>query len=189
MRGICKLAVLLGLVGLGMQGTPAQDVAETAAMTSHSTIAAQSAKAPSLRTPNSLDQGQSTSNTSMAAHNATAPSGTTASRATQTPSAFLVARTGPPPEEVNRKDFEDNAGAKAGKLLLRSVPSGAEIFINDLLVGRTPLLMVIAPGKYTIDMRGPRQESGRSTVGIMPKETQTVLIKLNERYPARVLAR
>ena len=67
--------------------------------------------------------------------------------------------------------------------------SGAEIFIDDLLVGRSPLLIVIAPGKYTIDMRGPRQESGRSTVGVMPSETQTVVINLNEKYPTSVTIR
>jgi hypothetical protein len=89
-------------------------------------------------------------------------------------------------DEKNRQDFADNAGEKAGKLLLRSVPSGAEIFINDLFVGRTPQLMVIAPGKYNIDMRGPRQESEHSTVGVMPKETQTVLVRLNQKYPASV---
>jgi hypothetical protein len=79
-------------------------------------------------------------------------------------------------DEKNRQDFADNAGEKAGKLLLRSVPSGAEIFINDLFVGRTPQLMVIAPG----------QESEHSTVGVMPKETQTVLVRLNQKYPASV---
>jgi hypothetical protein len=100
-----------------------------------------------------------------------------------------MARTGPSPEEVNRKGFEDNAGQTAGKLLLRSVPSGADIFVNDLLVGHTPLLMVIAPGKYEIEMRGPRQESGHSTAGVMPKETETVVINLNQRYPAKISTR
>src|SRR5215472_7901638 len=49
-------------------------------------------------------------------------------------SAHLPVRTGPPPDEVNRKQFEQNAGPRAGKLLFRSAPSGADIFLNDLLV-------------------------------------------------------
>ena len=97
--------------------------------------------------------------------------------------------TGPSPEEVNRKSFEDRAGEAAGKLLLRSVPNGAEVFVNDLLVGRTPLLMIMAPGKYEIDMRGPRQESGHRTAGVMPKETETIAINLSQRYPAKISTR
>jgi len=82
--------------------------------------------------------------------------------------------------------FEEKAGEDAGKLLLRSTPSGAEIFIDDQRVGRTPLLMIISPGKYKIDMLGLRQESGHVTVGVAPKETQTVLINLNPRYPTKI---
>lgn len=159
MRGICKTLALLGLLGLGAYNVQAQATAEAGMMDSYSGVAAQSAKPPSL---------------------------IMASSAPPSKSPHLMARTGPPLDEVNRRDFEDNAGEKAAKLLLRSVPSGAEIFINDLLVGRTPLLMVIAPGKYKIEMRGPRQELGHSTVGVMPKETQTVVINLNQRYPTSI---
>ena len=162
MRSICKAAVLLVLFGQGAHRASAQDLAESAALTSHTTMATRSAKPPSF---------------------------TTASPVNQKTSPHIVAQTGPPVEETNRKTLQDNAGEKAGKLLLRSVPSGAEIFINDLLVGRSPLLVIMAPGKYTIDMRGPRQESGRSTVGVLPKETQTVVINLNEKYPTSVTIR
>jgi hypothetical protein len=162
MRRICKIAVLVALLGLGSYTSRAQDIAESAALTSHS---------------------------SMAAHSAKVPSRTIATPEKQSPSAHLMARTGPSPEEANRKVFEDSAGERAGKLLLRSVPSGADVFVNDLLVGRTPLLMVIAPGKYEIDMRGPRQESGHSTAGVMPKETETIVINLNQRYPAKISTR
>ncbi|MBZ5501967.1 MAG: PEGA domain-containing protein [Acidobacteriia bacterium] len=162
MRGTFQTAVLLGLLGLCAHGAQAQAVAETAVVTSGSSMAANSATTPPLML---------------------------ASPAKPSPSPHLMTRTGPPREEVNRKDFEENAGEKAGKLLLRSVPSGAEIFVNDLLVGKTPLLMVLAPGKYKIDMRGPRQESGHRTVGVMPKETETVVIDLNQRYPASISIR
>jgi hypothetical protein len=46
--------------------------------------------------------------------------------------------------------------------------------------------MVVAPGRYKIDLRGPREESGHQTVGVMPKETETVVINLNQRYPGVV---
>jgi hypothetical protein len=103
-------------------------------------------------------------------------------------SAFITARKGPPPEEVNRKELEENAGPNGGKLLLRSVPGGADIFINGRLVGQTPMLIVIAPGKYKIDMRGARQESGTKTIGLPPRDTQTVVIDLKQRYPSQVRA-
>ncbi|HTU34001.1 MAG TPA: PEGA domain-containing protein [Candidatus Acidoferrum sp.] len=101
-------------------------------------------------------------------------------------SEFMTARKGPPPDEVNRKELEDNAGPDGARLLLRSVPSGADIFINGRLVGQTPMLLVVAPGNYKIDMRGSRQEFGTKTVGLLAKDTQNVVISLNQRYPSQI---
>jgi hypothetical protein len=117
------------------------------------------------------------------------PSSTAPSSAKQSASPHLVATDGPPPDVANRKEFEDNAGEKAGKLLLRSVPTGADVFVNDLLVGQTPLLIVIAPGAYKVEMRGGRDESGRATAGVMPKQTSTVAIELKQRYPSSISLR
>ncbi len=133
-----------------------------------------------------IAEAAGTTSSSAGVHTVKPPTFNMAVPASQSSSPHLLLRTGPPPDEVNRKDFEDNAGDKAGKMLLRSVPAGAEIFINDRFVGRTPLLMVIAPGKYMIEMRGARQESGRQTVGVMPKETQNVVINLHEQYPSSI---
>jgi hypothetical protein len=138
----------------------AQSLAKSGMMTSNSAIRSQSAKPASVVTPSPAKQ--------------------------QIPSPHLAARSGPPSEDVNRQSFEDKAGQNGGKLLLRSTPNGAEIFIDDLPVGRTPLLMIITPGKYKIDMRGPRQESGHSTIGVAPNETQTVVLNLNPRYPTSI---
>jgi PEGA domain-containing protein len=154
-----KNGLLMSVLLLGAHYAQAQTMTESAVISSNSSIAAQGAKAPSLPTPNPAKQSSS---------------------------PHLVARNGPPPQEINRKEFEDNAGEKGGKLLLRSVPSGADIFIDGLIVGRTPLLMIIAPGKYKIDMRGSRDDWGHASVGLMPKETQTVVINLSERYPTGV---
>ena len=101
----------------------------------------------------------------------------------------LPERTGPPVEDKNRQDFEKKAGEQAGKLLLRSEPADSEIYINGLYVGHTPLLMVVAPGKYNVEMRGPRHETDHRMVGVMPKETQTVLLKLNTEYPGSISVR
>ena len=107
----------------------------------------------------------------------------------QTPSPHMLERSGPPPDEVNRKEFEDNAGVNAGKLFLRSVPTGADVFVDGLLVGKAPLLIVIAPGPYKIEMRGSRDDSGHANVGVMPKETRAVTIELKQRYPSSISLR
>ena len=176
MRGIYKIALTVVAVTLISWSAKAQDIAETATVTSHTAAVGSAIKLPPLVLPDPAKNGSNS------------PTSTLASPANGS-SPHLVARTGPPPDEVNRKDFEDNAGEKAGKLLLRSVPTGADIFVNDRLVGRTPLLMVVAPGKYKIDMRGPREGFGHSTVGVMPKETETVVINLSQRYPISVSSR
>lgn len=162
MGAIYKALAIVGLLTVCAQNSRAQDLAEAAAAKSNSAIISQSSKAIAS---------------------------TLASPAKQSSSPHLLERTGPSPSEINRRNFEDNAGENASKLLLRSVPSGAEIFVNDLLVGQTPLLMIIAPGKYDVAMRGPRDESGRTTIGVLPKETQNVLINLKQRYPASISTR
>lgn len=162
MTKVWNIGLALCLAVLGVYWAKAQDMAESAALSSQSARAAQGAKAPSVATPGPGKQGAS---------------------------PHLFAQDGPPPDEQNRKEFEQNAGEKAGKLLLRSAPNGADVFINHRIVGRTPLLLIIEPGKYEIDMRGPRGESGHAVVGLMPKETQTVAINLTQRYPSAVSIR
>jgi hypothetical protein len=172
MPEIWKNVLLLGVLVVGVHRAQAQTTAESAVTASSSRMAAQAAKAPTF--PSASPPKQS----------APPPSS-----AKQTASPHLLQRNGPPPDEVNRKEFEDNAGEKGGKLSLRSVPSGADIFINDLLVGRTPLLMDIAPGPYKIEMRGARDDSGHANVGVMPKATQTLEIDLKQRYPSSISIR
>jgi PEGA domain len=122
-------------------------------------------------------------------YSATGPERTPAQQiADRNNSAYMIAPKGPPPQEVNRKDLEDNAGPNAGKLLLRSVPDGADIFINGRVVGQTPMLLIVAPGKYKIDMRGPREGFGSKTIGLIAKDTQTVVVDLKQRYPSQVRA-
>jgi PEGA domain len=179
---ICTTAILLALFGLTAGRTSAQATTEASTMVSSSALSAQAADDTSLEAPIASDFG--TFNIDILAD---PPRHSTESKGGAGPN--LIAPVGPPPDVANRKQFEENAGRQGGKLLLRSVPSGAEIFINHLFVGHTPLLMFIAPGKYDIDMRGSREDSGHRTVGVVPKETQSVVIDLNQRYPSSVSIR
>lgn len=168
MAGACKIMFLAVLLAACASAGLAQDT-ESAVITPRAGVGA---KVENSRTYSVVDSGR-------------------ASRAEAVPgksAAFMIARKGPPPEEVNRKKLEENAGPNGGKLLLRSVPSGADVFVNGRLIGQTPMLVVVAPGRYKIEMRGPRQESGMETVGLIPKATQTVVIQLKQRYPSQVQA-
>jgi hypothetical protein len=139
-----------------------QAAAEAAAATSSSGVAASGAKSASIRDINPQQQGSS---------------------------PHLLARQGPPPDETNRKALEESAGRDPAKLLMRSTPAGAQIFVNGRLVGRAPLLLILAPGKYKVEMRGQRQDYGERTVGLLPNETQNVALTLSPLYPIRVSTR
>jgi hypothetical protein len=98
----------------------------------------------------------------------------------------LIASAGPPAEDTNRKTLEAHAGKDASKLLLRATPVEAQIWVDGKIVGKTPLLLVLAPGKYQVEMRGARGQTGKSSVALLPRETRELAIKLDALYPARV---
>jgi PEGA domain len=97
-------------------------------------------------------------------------------------------KTPPPPEVVNRKALEQRAGKSPCKLLLRSTPSAAQVYVDGAFVGESPLLLIVAPGKYQIEMRGRRLEFGERAVDLLPRETREVALSLTSRYPTRVTA-
>jgi hypothetical protein len=101
-------------------------------------------------------------------------------------SQHLVIPTGPPPEVVNRKALEQSAGEDASKLLLRSTPSTAQVWVGGAFVGNTPLLLIVAPGKYEVEVRGQRLESAKQTVALLPRETREVTFKMAVLYPTTV---
>jgi hypothetical protein len=105
---------------------------------------------------------------------------------TETGSPHLIAHDGPPAEEANRKALEEQAGSDAAKLLMRSSPSGAQIYVNGAFVGHAPLLLMLAPGKYKVEMRDERDDTAQRTLGLLANDTQEVTLKLTERYPARI---
>jgi hypothetical protein len=101
-------------------------------------------------------------------------------------SPHLIASDAPPAQETNVREFQAKAGKDAGKVLLRATPAASQIWVNGKIVGKTPLLLVLAPGKYEVEMRGPRGETGKSTIDLLPRETREVQLKLQSLYPARV---
>jgi hypothetical protein len=98
----------------------------------------------------------------------------------------VAAPSGLPPEVLNRQALEQHAGKNACKLLLRSTPSAAQVYVDGAFVGQSPLLLIVSPGKYQIEMRGRRLESGERAVDLLPRETREVALSLTSRYPTRV---
>jgi hypothetical protein len=92
-----------------------------------------------------------------------------------------------PSQEENRRNLEAKSGKNAGKLMIRSSPGEAQIWIDGKPVGKTPLLLIIASGKYEIELRGPRGETAQTEVALFPKETRELNIRLELRYPTRVM--
>jgi len=108
--------------------------------------------------------------------------------ASSSSSPHLIASSGPPPEDTNRKTLEAKAGKDASKLLLRASPVEAQIWIDGRIVGKTPMLLVLAPGKYQIEMRGARGQNGKRSIDLLPHETRELAVKLDQLYPGRVTA-
>lgn len=185
-------SLALGFMFLTTLPAWAQDSAEAAAVNSSSAVAASAAAKVSpakLLDQAAAEAGAATSSSSIAASGAKAAPIPDVNPQQQGSSPHLLARQGPPPDETNRKAFEESAGKDAGKLLMRSTPTGAQVFVNGRLVGRAPLLLILAPGKYKIEMRGQRREYGERTVGLLPNATQDVALTLSPLYPTRVSTR
>jgi hypothetical protein len=92
-------------------------------------------------------------------------------------------------EATNRKALEARAGKDGAKLMLRSEPGKASVRIDGKPVGKTPLLLVVAPGVYKVEMEGLSTEVSRQQVDLLPKETREVVLALESRYPSHVQLR
>jgi hypothetical protein len=101
-------------------------------------------------------------------------------------SPHLQASAGPSPQVVNRRALEEHAGRDASKLLIRSTPPSSQVWIDDKFVGNTPMLLVLAPGKYRVSFRGPRMETGEQPVDLLPRETRDLALSLSAHYPTKV---
>ena len=140
-----------------------QAAVEAAGATSVSATAGSTAKAPSF------------------------PSDTTAGDKNKSP--HLLAPTVQRPEVANRQSLEQNAGKHPGKLLVRCIPSGAQVWVNGMFVGQAPLLLIVAPGKYQVELRGQRMEHATHAVDLLPDEARTVSLTLSTRYPTHASVR
>ena len=126
----------------------------------------------------------SVTNTVAAAGEAPAPASKSPEDAqTQDPAALQASLLA----EANRKVLEQQAGPDAARLELRSVPGHAAIYVDGMLVGMAPQLLTLSPGKHKVEMRGQREDTAERLVGILPKETQQVTLKLEVRYPASIV--
>jgi hypothetical protein len=103
--------------------------------------------------------------------------------------SHLAAPSGPPADAANRQALEQRAGQNPCKLLIRSVPTAAQVWIDGNFVGNSPMLLVLAPGKYRLELRGQRMEYASQVVDLLPKETREVALKLAVRYPTRASVR
>jgi hypothetical protein len=163
---ILPIASLLLPLSLGIFVSPsarAQAAAEAAGASSVSATMASQAKPPAFATTPAADKPEK--------------------------QAHLPLPSGPPPEVVNRRNLEQHAGRDAAKLLLRSDPTGSQVWINSAFVGSTPMVLVLAPGKYSLELRGPRQEFAARTVDLLPRETREVAPILTAHYPTKVIIR
>jgi hypothetical protein len=123
---------------------------------------------------------------SVSAGSSKSTTSSSSNRSRPAKSAYVAAPSGPPADETNRKSLEANAGPDAGKLMMHSVPTGAQIFINGLYVGHAPLLLLLAPAKYKVEMRGQRQEVGQRTILLEAHETHEIVVTLAPKYPGKV---
>lgn len=114
------------------------------------------------------------------------PGNAASSAAGKATSTYLIVPSGPPADVVNRETLAKNAGKDAAKMLLRSAPSDARVWVNGAFVGTTPLLLIVPPGKYHVKMADDRLDSKEQDLGVLPRETREFLLRLAVRYPASV---
>ncbi len=88
---------------------------------------------------------------------------------------------------ANRKALEDHAGKNAAKLMLRSTPTDAAVKIDGRLVGKTPILLVLAPGQYDVALYGKRMDHAEQKIDLLPKETREFVLPLKQLYPTEVM--
>ena len=86
----------------------------------------------------------------------------------------------------NRKALENHAGKNAAKLMLRSTPTHADVKIDGKPVGKTPILLVVAPGQYDVAMNGQRMDHADQKIDLLPNETREFLLPLKQLYPTSV---
>jgi PEGA domain len=137
-------------------------------------------------TQSAAEYGSVTSKSTATAAGAKLSKPDMAPPAGQSQSAHLPIRTGESVAAANVRALQERAGPDATKLSLRSVPDRAQVWVNERFVGATPLDLMLAPGRYRLEMRGAGLERGRQEVEVLPKQSRVVVLSLTPRYPKKV---
>ncbi|WP_243031034.1 PEGA domain-containing protein [Thermus altitudinis] len=68
---------------------------------------------------------------------------------------------------------------RQGTLVISSTPSGAEVYVEGALRGRTPLSLSLPEGRYQVELRLAGYETYRATVQVRRGETTRLDVRLN----------
>lgn len=68
---------------------------------------------------------------------------------------------------------------RQGTLVISSTPSGAEVYVEGALRGRTPLSLSLPEGRYGVELRLAGYETYRATVQVRRGETTRLDVRLN----------
>ncbi len=68
---------------------------------------------------------------------------------------------------------------RQGTLVISSTPSGAEVYVEGALRGRTPLSLNLPEGRYGVELRLAGYETYRATVQVRRGETTRLDVRLN----------
>ena len=104
-------------------------------------------------------------------------------------SVHMPVRTGESVAGANCRTLQQRAGPDGAKVALRSVPDHAQVWIDGLFVGATPLDLTLAPGRHLVEMRDATSEMVRQQIELQPKQSREVLSTLKPRYPDKVSLR
>lgn len=145
---------------------------------------------PSASTPSSTTQGQTASGAASgaAAPSATAPS--TAAPSTSPTAARSGAATPPAARQPGRSEQTGAASARqndAGKLVVRTTPSGANVTIDGKDAGLTPVTATLQPGFHTVRLSHQGYVTAQRRVRITSQPAQPIDLELVAR-PAREVA-
>lgn len=104
-------------------------------------------------------------------------------------SAHMPVRTGEAVAAANCRTLQERAGAEGAKVALRSTPDRAQVWMDGLFVGSTPLELTLAPGRHQVEMREATTEMSRQTVELQPKQSREVSLTLKLLYPHKISLR
>jgi hypothetical protein len=85
-------------------------------------------------------------------------------------------RVGEAAAAANRQALQERAGANAARVLLRSTPDHAQVWIDTRFVGSTPFELKLAPGHHDIMMKAPDMASLHQEIELQGKQTREVMM-------------